>query len=413
MLARLGRAYAERGRRRLGHDDVEGAWRDLLQAEQIGATNKTAEELRQSLSRTGLAEVRALLQMGEPGRAEESAARLRARGGRSGELSVLQEVIRGWLTARDLAAQGEFSRALESVERISKLLALPLDGLEKYRTELEKQRDGFPAVLIRLHEAIDAARWRDVIEVSEEILRIAPQHSDARQARARAWKAVEPNTLPYRTVEAPTVPTAPPPIQLSPRFYLWIDGVGGYLICHGHRVTIGQAGDDCRVDVPLIADVSRLHANLTRDAEGYVLEALRPTKVNGKPVTRCLLQNGDRITLGESCQLMFNQGVPVSASARLDLVSGQRMPLALDGVLLMADTLVLGSGPQSHILCPELIHPLVLCRQKNESNSDTEWLGIRSKGPLTINGEKYADRAVVKKHATIVTSAITFAVEPA
>ena len=73
-------------------------------------------------------------------------------------------------------------------------------------------------------------------------------------------------------------------------------------------------------------------------------------------LTRALNDNPgfDRVTLGTSCQFQFRQAVPVSASARIDLVSGHRLRLALDGVLLMAETLVLGPGQQVHVNMPEL-----------------------------------------------------------
>jgi hypothetical protein len=187
---------------------------------------------------------------------------------------------------------------------------------------------------------------------------------------------------------------------------LWIDGVGGYLVCLGSRVTFGQALHDGHVDVPLVADVSRLHASLTRDAEGYVLEAVRPIQVNAREVTRALLQPGDRITLGSSCQLQFQQPVPVSTSARLDLVSGHRLPLSVDAILLMADTLVLGEGPQVHVVVPDLKQPLVIFRQK-----DT--LGLRHAGKLYINGRTSGERLLLSDlHATVNGENISFALEP-
>src|SRR5438128_652804 len=133
------------------------------------------------------------------------------------------------------------------------------------------------------------------------------------------------------------------------RFLLWIDGVGGFLVCLGSRVTFGQATAADQVDVPLTADVSRIHASLTRDAGGYVLEAVRLIQVNGQTVTRSLLQANDRVTLGATCQFLFRLPAALSATARLDLVSGHRVPLGVDGVLLMAETLVLGEGPQVHV----------------------------------------------------------------
>ena len=50
------------------------------------------------------------------------------------------------------------------------------------------------------------------------------------------------------------------PQPLIPNPYvatLWIDGVGGYLLCLSHRVTLGQSLSESPVDIALIADVSR------------------------------------------------------------------------------------------------------------------------------------------------------------
>ena len=201
-------------------------------------------------------------------------------------------------------------------------------------------------MLARLHDAAGAGRWADALQAAEQVLAVAPQHAEARKVRGRAWKTVEPITVAVARPESETVVAEP---AASPdRFLLWIDGVGGYLVCLGSRITFGQAMPGSPVDVPLVADVSRMHATLTRDGEGYVLEAVRALQVNGKPVTRAMLRPGDRVTLGPSCQFQFRQPVPGSATARLDLVSGHRLPLGVDGVLLMAETLVMGGGPQVH-----------------------------------------------------------------
>src|SRR5256885_923831 len=78
---------------------------------------------------------------------------------------------------------------------------------------------------------------------------------------------------------------------------LWVDGVGGFLVCTQDSVTLGQAYAEPPADVPLLADVSRRHAVLRRDGEGYWLEADRPTWVNNTPATRALLRTDDRISL--------------------------------------------------------------------------------------------------------------------
>jgi hypothetical protein len=186
---------------------------------------------------------------------------------------------------------------------------------------------------------------------------------------------------------------------------LWIDGAGGYLVCLGPRVTIGQAAPDGAAAIPLYADIARLHASLLRDSEGYFLEAARPVQINAQPVEKALLCPDDRVTFGTSCQLIFRQPVPVSATARLDLASGHRLPLALDGVILMADTLVLGPGSQSHVTLPELDRPVILYRHK-------EGVGVRYGGSLTVDGKPCQERGNLGPDSQVRGDEFAFAVEP-
>jgi hypothetical protein len=323
-------------------------------------------------------------------------------------VKLLEEVAKGWNLARELAGRGELALALETVDRVRPLLSQPPDSLvgrignpshalERYRADLAERRHSFPALLVQLHEAVDEGRWREVVTLSEQVLAVAPQHGEARKARTRAWKAIEPAPVAHsQPAEAP---------GSRRRFLLWIDGVGGYLVCLGSRVTLGQAAPDAFVDVPLLADVSRTHAALTRDPEGYLLEALRLVQVNGRPTDKALLQPGDRITLGGCCQFQFRQPVPVSASARLDLVSGHRLQFAVDGILLMAETLVLGSGDQAHVTIPDLKQPVLLFRQK-------DGLGVRCGGSLTVDGQPCRERGTLTPTSRVTGEDFAFAVEP-
>jgi hypothetical protein len=405
LLQQLARAYTERGERHLRHDDPNAAWADLLRAEQTGVSDPGAARLRQALTRLGLAEVRALLEAGEAKRAVEAIAQLRDRAVRLPELEPLEAAANGWAQAREQADRGEFFQAALAVERARRLLASPSPALQRFHTHLEECKAKFAGLVVALHKAAQGEHWQEVLDLSERVLALAPQHPEARKARARAWKAVEPVTV----VSVPALPlparAEPAAAAGDPQFLLWIDGVGGYLICLGNRVTLGQAMPETTVDVPLFADVSRLHAALTRDPEGYLLEGLRPVQVNGQPVLRALLRTGDRVTLGACCQFQFRQPVPVSASARLDIVSGHRLRLAVDAVLLMADTLVLGPGPQAHVLMPDLKQPIVLFRQKNG-------LGVRHAGPMAINGRPSGERGTLEPGSTVAGEDFALALEP-
>jgi hypothetical protein len=404
LLQQVARGFATRGERHLQNDDVSAAWNDLQHAEQIGVADSGADRLRQTLAQRGLADARAMLDAGEPAKAVEVLARLRERGAQPPQLPLLEEAAKGWARARELAERGEFASAVQAAGHVRQLLPTPAAPLEQFLKDLETKSTAFASLIVELHAAVDGDTWRDVLRLADQVLALAPQQAEARKARARAWKAVEATTMPSPTPgPAPAAPaeSAPP----APRFLLWIDGVGGYLICLGPRITLGQATPEAVVDVPLFADVSRLHAALTRDTEGYLLEAVRPVQVNGEPAEKALLRPGDRVTLGASCQLQFVQPVPVSATARLDVVSGHRLPLAVEKVVLMADTLVLGPGPQAHVVLPDLAQPVILFRHK-------DGLGVRCTGSFLIDGQPCKDRGVLGPTARVNGEDFTFAVEP-
>ena len=96
-------------------------------------------------------------------------------------------------------------------------------------------------------------------------------------------------------------------------------------------------------DVPILGDLSSRHARIRRDGEGYLIEALREVRVDGRPVRRWA---GSATAAGSSwarsVRLLFRQPHPLSATARLDFLSRHRTQPSSDAVLLMADACVLG-----------------------------------------------------------------------
>jgi hypothetical protein len=151
--------------------------------------------------------------------------------------------------------------------------------------------------------------------------------------------------------------------------------------------------------------VSRLHAELSRDGEGYVLESSRGMLINGTAATRSTLKPSDRVTLGATCQFVFHRPVEISPTARLELVSGHRLQVAVDGVLLMADTLILGPAGQSHVVVPWLAEPVVLYRSK-------EGLGVRLHGDFRVDAKAELNRATLPLPSVVSSDFLHFAVEP-
>jgi hypothetical protein len=407
LLSELTHGYVERGGRHLQQQNVAGAWDDLVRAESLAPTDPGARELRDELTRIGLDQIRLHLAGGEPQRALECLARLGERATAHPDHRPLEDAVRDWLLTMELADRGEFVLAVQMFARVQRIVS-GQPGAEKFRSALEERQRKFNVALPPLHEAVDQRRWRDVLPLAEAVLAVAPQHSEARTAKSRAWTSQAPETAAGVRSEEPDAGLRETPATSGPpkRFLLWVDGIGGFLICLGPRVTFGQATADGSVDVPLLADVSRLHATVARDGEGYVVESVRPLQVNGQTVTKATLTPGDRVTLGAACQFRFSLPVPVSASARLELVSGHRLPVSVDGILLMAETLVLGSGPQAHVPLPEGAKDVILYRHK-------DGLGVRFSGPFRVNGRPVANREALPPQATVTGPDFSFAVEPA
>jgi hypothetical protein len=434
------KAYVARAAKFLDQNNLGAAWGDLLAAEALNTGEKAVAELRQTLARLGLVQARASLEAGEPLDTVATVGRLRERGVRHPDLAHLEAVAQDWGQAAELVDRGEFLRAIADLDRLRPKLPCPTTGFDRFRGEVEERHARFRASVGRLYDAAEARLWRDALAAADEVLAVAPEHREAKAIRGKAWLAAAPlggepenaraegestgpavtrpdrgpnlvgtaSTLDYSSPSTPQTLTSSHAgsAPFPKRFLLWVDGVGGYLVCLSNRVTFGQATGEAPVDVPLFADVSRLHAELTRDGEGYVIESGKGVLVNGKTANRSVLAAGDRVTLGATCQFLFHKPVSVSSTARLELTSGHRLPVAVDGVLLMGNELILGAGPESHVVLPGVPAPVLIYRSK-------DGLGVRvPDGRFRIDDRVCHDRAALPLPSVVSADTFTFAVEP-
>src|SRR5262249_34762143 len=142
---------------------------------------------------------------GDPTRAASLADQLGSRAVQNNELPLLDKAAKDWLQARDQADRGEFNMATLTIDRIRRLLP-ELGGLERFQQELARRKESFAAQLVHLHEAVDQKHWRKVVELADQILALAPQHAQARKARAQAWKAIEPSTVGFHPGNGEALP---------------------------------------------------------------------------------------------------------------------------------------------------------------------------------------------------------------
>jgi hypothetical protein len=254
-----------------------------------------------------------------------------------------------------------------------------------------------------MHAALSAENWSAALSAADALLAIAPQHAAAGQARRRAWRLVGMDvTQPYRgrpgfvslqvdraaqrggrrsthasrSSEVDTVAGNEHP----QRALLWVDAVGGFLVCLDDCVILGQPSSGDKVAVPILADLSRRHAVIRRDAGAYVLEPLQKTRVDGREIsTPLVLSNSHLIQLGDNVRIRFERPHALSATARLTLESHHKTQPTADAVLLMADSCVLGPNRHCHVRCREWERDVVVFRQNDR-------IICRAADPVSIDG---------------------------
>ncbi|MCE9608180.1 MAG: hypothetical protein K8U03_25120 [Planctomycetia bacterium] len=216
-------------------------------------------------------------------------------------------------------------------------------------------------------------------------------------------------------------------LPTSARFMLWIDGVGGYLVCERAAVVFGRPSSTVRpflpsvtslsserseVDIAVMADVSRRHAELARVGEHY---RFRPLKkgcfVDGAVVQEstwvgdgALLELGDEPGRGPRWTFRFPQSFGLTA--RLDPASSHRLQPHADGILLLADTCLIGPENDAHLSAPAWPRTLVLHRRPDGS------LVFRADGSYDVDGARTSGTVTIHHAARIRADDFSLQLEP-
>jgi hypothetical protein len=149
---------------------------------------------------------------------------------------------------------------------------------------------------------------------------------------------------------------------------LWLDGVGAFLICFDQSVRIGGSGSDrdSKAEIALMSNLSRHHVRLIRSGEVWLIEALGPTFVDDRPVVKPrLLNDGNRLRLGATVGLKFRIPSTLTGTAKLEFDSPHRPNPTVDGIILLAETCVLGPGIDAHITTRSGSDRVLLTRRAN------------------------------------------------
>lgn len=188
---------------------------------------------------------------------------------------------------------------------------------------------------------------------------------------------------------APSVAGESGPVRPLERFLLWIDAVGGYFVTTRNEAVLGQAHGSSGIDYPIQADLRPRHARVFRRDGDWFVEPVRsasgpaPVFVEGRKIDAPVhLGDGDELLLGESTLLRFRQPHPYSASATIEIVSRHRTSPHTDGLLLLAETAVLGPEWNSHIVCRRFAEKLVLIARGGS-------LRLRGSGPIYRDRQRF------------------------
>jgi hypothetical protein len=417
-------AIVVRARDRFARGDSSAGWQDLAAADRLGGKLQSTVELRREYATRALGEVARYLASGEPGAALVRLDQLERRGVSNEWSRELRCIAIELQSAGRAARRGHFAEAIAATGRAEALARQDLPGastMEDLRTRLAtdsarltEQAAECQRLTANMHAALAGEAWSMALSAADGLLAIAPQHVAAGHARQKAWRSVGMEvTLPHRGLRhagavslavgarvgvakdrqaerrsprdtrsgagASEVDTVAGKTQPR-RGLLWVDAVGGYLMCFDDLVVLGQPSAGDAIAVPILADLSRRHATIRRDGGAYVLTPVQKVSVDGRAIDGpYVLADNQLIQLGDGVRIRFTKPHALSATARLVIESHHKTQPSADAVLLVADSVVLGPNRHCHVQCRAWEHDVVVYRQ-------SEQLYCRAERPLMLDG---------------------------
>lgn len=350
------------------------------------------------------------------------------------------------LEAERLSRQGHWQSGWDRLQRVAQQRG-DLHYLQA-RIELMKTMGREHGLLIqKLRQAICGNRLDAARLLSDQILAISPEDATGLAARSSLGRAAKAELLetqaPARNPTSQTAgqsgaakPAAADPAtrlnqpgpsclevierdtphgdairSVNPtsrveNFLMWIDGVGGFLVCVGPQVHAGSFVDQPGIDIPVQADLRRRHLRMELHHDQFVLVPFGPVSLNGQSISQAVTLAADqRIELTGQVKWRFRQPHGLSSSARIDFASPHRTVPWSDAILLLADTLIIGPQRQNHVVCPSMKNDLILFRRQGK-------LFVRSETPVRVDGRLVGGVASVQTDSAISGEDFSIQLEP-
>ena len=189
------------------------------------------------------------------------------------------------------------------------------------------------------------------------------------------------------------------------QFLVWVDGVGGYLVCGGAQHQLGQAIADTDVSIPLRGDLDRKHATIESVDGNHVLKPLGKVHVDHRLIEQpVVLNSGQVFRMGNLVALKYRKPHPFSGTAVLEFESRHRTFPWSDAVLLAGDTIVMGPQQRNHIVCPKWSEEVVLFRRSGR------WY-CKSKAQIRMDGKANTPDTVLARNSHLDSQEFSFSIE--
>ena len=352
-----------------------------------------------------------------------------------------------------LTLAGKFDDTIECLQSAQRLYP-DLPGLSERLAEHQEQKQELDLLSDSLQSAALSCKWNEVCQLCDQILVIAPRHEIAVGAKRHAMQRIKRRTsVGSRLTNVPESPKGDDDLVVKPSgggrasvanvkdtafaeseslakstssnldsasdqdfslpplsssFLIWIDGVGGYLVCTDPINFIGQAVEGSTVSIPLQADVRQRHARIETITGQHLVQPLGPVAIAGRevPVDESVaIKSGQLILLGDRVELAYRQDHPLSKSARLDFVSRHRTLPWSDGVILAGQSIVLGPNPNNHVFCPGWKADLILFRRNDQ------WFA-KSKIGFCVDEQAMASEAEIRFDSRLYGDSFSLKLEP-
>lgn len=449
----LTRALAGRADEYISGQRLPDAWRDLSWAAEFADASLSDLVSKQTnrLVELTIESADGMLQVGKANHAIDLIGLLDDRAIADWRADRIRKVAGYLSSAEKLAALGRLDDAIDRLSKANTLYP-ELKSLDDRILSKRKRQKKLETLTGELQSSALACHWDKVASHCQEILKIAPQHEIAIGARRHALLQMKRRTSvgsrltnvpvasdqgnaddfvinrdsaeikkrqgkPNRSTVKSEEVVAPVEAGLSREtleggqdekpncgsFLIWVDGVGGYLVCTKSINLIGQAIQGATVSIPLQADVRQRHARIEAIGGMHLIQPLGPMRIDGRDVAldeSHVLRTGQTLTLGNGVDLVYAQSHPLSKSARMDFVSRHRTLPWSDGIILAGQSVILGPNPNNHVFCPRWKGDLILFRRKDQwyARSDREFCiddAPRAlEGPIAFNshlvGEEFS-----------------------